>query len=138
MASKSFPFPQKFLAALALTLLWAPTLAQALTGGPDSFGYTFIDSDEASGPAYQWIDISTTGQVVVDQGDDSSSYSSPPEGIGSAVTLGFPFPFHGESYPALVPASNGYLSSDPEDKGQDSTNDSTLPTSPDAGQGARL
>ena len=65
--------------------------ALALTGGPDGFGYTFIDSDEPDGPVYSWIDISLTGT---------------PTGIGDDEDLTLPLPFtfyfYGEPYNSVT------------------------------------
>jgi hypothetical protein len=70
------------------------------SGGPDGFGYRWIDSDEAGGPAYQWVEISGVGTPLV-MGDDSYTTSLP---------LGFTFPFYGNSYTSTHVSSNGFVS----------------------------
>ncbi len=96
----------------------ARTLA---TGGPDGFGYTFIDDTEPGGPIFSWIDISTTG-VLIASGDDVSS---------GPVALGAPFGFYTQTYTQVVAATNGYLSLfDAADGGPDLSNDCPLPATP--------
>ncbi|MEM8952871.1 MAG: CSLREA domain-containing protein [Verrucomicrobiota bacterium] len=125
-------------AALALVLIGPLvfTPAQALTGGPDAYGYTFTDSTETNGPAFQWIDITTTGQAVVTDGDDSSTFD-PSVGNNGPVELGFPFTFYGTTHTSLTAATNGFLSTI-NDKGDDATNDCPLPARPSEGGGARF
>ena len=67
-------------------------------GGPDTFGYSWIDSDELGGPAFDWIDISGVGtaQTLVDDGNVQ-------------LTFGFDFPFYDSSYSGGYLCSNGYL-----------------------------
>jgi hypothetical protein len=69
------------------------------SGGPDAFGYRWVDSDEPGGPAYQWQDIRTTGSVAISSCDDCYATRS----------LSFPFPFYGNSYNQVHIVSNGYL-----------------------------
>ncbi len=62
------------------------------TGGPDAFGYQWIDSTEEGGPVYDWIEISGSGTSAITYGvpgfygDDN--FSEP-------IEFGFDFPFYG-------------------------------------------
>jgi len=96
-------------------------------GGPDAFGYTFTDS-AAGNCAFQFIDISATGDLLV-SGDDVSS---------GPIALQGPFNFYGEDLTEIVMASNGYLSTDPTDAGPDLSNDCPLPSAVSSGGGARI
>ncbi len=69
-------------------------------GGPDNFGYSWIDSDDAAGPVYEWVDISTVG-VPVTLSDD---------GFEGPVGMGFSFPFYDGAYSDIYINSNGLLS----------------------------
>ncbi len=73
-------------------------------GGPDNFGYYWIDSDEPGGPVYDWIEISATGTDLIDQFDDDS-YTGP-------LNLGFDFEFYGATYDKLYIGSNGIIGFD--------------------------
>jgi len=68
-------------------------------GGPDVYGYSWIDSDDPGGPAFAWVDISATG-TVVDLGDDNYS---------SAIDIGFAFPWYENEYTQLYISSNGII-----------------------------
>jgi subtilisin family serine protease len=70
------------------------------SGGPDGFGYTWIDSDAFGGPVYSWVEISGVGTALTD-GDDITS---------SPLNLGFGFNFYGTDYSAVRVCSNGWLS----------------------------
>jgi uncharacterized repeat protein (TIGR01451 family) len=106
-------------------------VARAATGGPDAFGYEFVDSREAGGPAAALIDISATGTPVLvgtveDGGDDIAS--APIDLTAGGTRPGFRL--YGVLYPAVVMTSNGYLTTDLDDPGNDFTNDCPLPQNP--------
>lgn len=67
-------------------------------GELDNFGNTWIDSNEPGGPAFNWMDITSTGQAVF-LGDDDMV----------RVTMPFEFQFYGHSYSDVTISSNGYL-----------------------------
>ena len=68
-------------------------------GGPDQFGYSWIDSDQPGGPVYSWVDIAGVGTAVT-MVDDTA--------VGP-IPIGFDFPFYENSYPSLYIGSNGNL-----------------------------
>jgi hypothetical protein len=66
-------------------------------GGPDAFGYTYKDSTEMGGPAYQWIEINATG---TDMGLSDDSRFWP-------INLPWSFDFYGTPYNQVAVGSNG-------------------------------
>lgn len=69
-------------------------------GGPDAFGYRWIDSDDPGGPAFSWVDITGVGTPLSLTGDDA---------LSAAVGLGFSFSFYGSSFNSVRVATNGTL-----------------------------
>jgi hypothetical protein len=78
-------------------------------GGPDAFGYRWIDSDEPGGPIYSWVDISgvgtaiTTGQWIPSGGTSGSDDGYYP------VLLPFGFTYYGLTYDTVFISTNGNL-----------------------------
>ena len=81
-------------------LVSGPLFEASGTGGPDAFGYTWKDSDEPSGPVYDWVEISQVGELA-GTGDDMS--------LGF-FELGFPMTFYGELWDSVRINTNGFLS----------------------------
>ncbi len=73
---------------------------QLSTGGPDAFGYEWMDSDHTGGPVYDWVEIAGDGQLA-GTGDD--------EFLGP-FPLGFDFSFYGATYDSVNICTNGFLS----------------------------
>jgi hypothetical protein len=72
------------------------------SGGPDTFGHTWIDSDDPDGPVFAWTDISTTGTACF------GSYSD--DGNRGPFPIGFDFGFYGNEFSDFNVCSNGWLS----------------------------
>ena len=76
-------------------------------GGPDNFGYMWIDSDEPGGPlANNFFDISGIGvqvQLNQDCAFESIDCNSEP------ISLPFSFPFYGEDQSEIVINDNGFI-----------------------------
>jgi hypothetical protein len=70
-------------------------------GGPDEFGYTWIDSDEPGGPIYEWRDITDIGEMIPITNDDQNM---------GPIDIGFEFPFYGETFTTFNMCSNGWMS----------------------------
>lgn len=70
-------------------------------GGPDGFGYTWIDSDEEGGPNYEWNDISETGNLIEGLGDDN---------VVGPFEMAIHFPYYGQSKHFFWISPNGAIS----------------------------
>lgn len=72
-------------------------------GGPDGFGYRWIDSDQVGGPAFSWYEIEGLPGTV-DTGINGDDQNLGP------FALGFDFPYYGTNYNTMRVCSNGWLS----------------------------
>ena len=86
---------------ISLLGISGPSVAQT-SGGPDIYGYTWIDSDDPSGPVYNWIDITTTGILVSGLADDNS--------VGPISMSNFEY--YGQTVNQLNIGSNGWVAFD--------------------------
>jgi len=82
---------------LLLTIL-AFGVAYCGRGGPDGFGYTWIDSDEPGGPTFNWIDIKSTGTNLHYRDDNYT-----------LVRLSHPFNYYNIDYDTVTICSNGWI-----------------------------
>ncbi len=69
-------------------------------GGPDEYGYFWIDSDEPGGPAYAWVDIVGRGEQLSMQDDENDG----------PFFIDFDFPFYGEFFSGFRVSSNCFIS----------------------------
>jgi hypothetical protein len=79
------------------------------SGGPDLFGYEWIDSNDPDGPDYVWNDISTTGTLVTNW-VPTDIYPAVDEGKAGPFLLGFNFKYYGVDYTNIWFCSNGFIS----------------------------
>jgi len=82
---------------VALLCLLLPAVAAAATGGPDTYGYTWIDSNEAGGPVYDPANVPASAAYGL-CGDEWYT-----------VPIGFLFEFYGNPYSQAVISANGVL-----------------------------
>ncbi len=71
------------------------------TGGTDTFGHIWVDSDEPNGPVFNWVHLPDTLVPLALTGNNS---------ISNTVPLGFDFPFYGKEYSQFRVCSNGWIS----------------------------
>jgi subtilisin family serine protease len=75
-------------------------------GGPDLFGYKWIDSNDPNGPQYTWYNITTNPSAV----QVTFPNGNLDDGWTNAISIGFPFEFYGNQYNNLYLSTNGFLS----------------------------
>lgn len=74
-------------------------------GGPDAFGYTWVDTDEPGGPSFDWVDIESTGVEITGLGDDN---------VVGPFMIGFSFPYYGKYYSWFLVSGNGMIGFGPD------------------------
>lgn len=74
----------------------------AASGGPDTYGYIWKDSNEQGGPIYNWIDITTLPGVVQVTGLSDDNNAGP-------FPLGFNFQYYWYGVSQFWVGSNGYV-----------------------------
>ncbi|MBS4033548.1 MAG: S8 family serine peptidase, partial [Ignavibacterium sp.] len=77
-------------------------------GGPDPFGYSWIDSNEPNGPQYVWDDIVSTGTLATNW-VATGTFDPKDEGYAGPFPLGFNFNFYGNPKTQVYVSSNGLL-----------------------------
>jgi hypothetical protein len=87
-------------------------------GGPDDFGYVWLDSDEPAGPEYNWVDVTGCGQDVIFPQQDATT---------GELSLGFDFALYGEIFQTVRINANGFLSFSDSCSGMDCWNNLELP-----------
>ncbi len=75
-------------------------------GGPDPFGYRWIDSFEPNGPQYVWTDITTNPNAV----NITNNFTPNKDDGYQTIPLGITFPFYGTNYTTAYLSTNGFLS----------------------------
>ncbi|MBT6013342.1 MAG: hypothetical protein HOG85_00820 [Flavobacteriales bacterium] len=86
---------------LLLLLLCVPIFVWGQTsGGPDYYGYTWVDSYDSIGPVYNWVDIEVPENLVSGLGDDNI--------IGSFPISNFSYYWYNVLSVSI--GSNGYIS----------------------------
>lgn len=87
---------------LSLLLFSCFTAFAQTSGGPDTFGYTWRDSNDSIGPVYNWIDITPLLDAVQVTGlaDDNTSQT---------YSMGFQFPYYWYTASDFKVGSNGYI-----------------------------
>jgi PKD repeat protein len=95
---------KKTLRILSIALLCLSANFAKASGGPDAYGYTWMTSLDAGGPAFNWIDITSRAgvQTVTGLADDNSAPGQ--------IPLGINFHYYWNDYTQLKVGSNGWVS----------------------------
>ncbi len=77
------------------------TTSDKVFGGPDGFGYVWVDSEDSRGPVFAWNSIESTGELltVVSECDDCIE----------TLDLPFDFTYYDIKYKKLHVNANGYI-----------------------------
>jgi len=76
-------------------------LLDSSSKGTDDFGYVWTDSNKKSDLDFSWVSLQGKDSVISQQGDDSRNYGP--------ISLGFSFPFYGDTFNSLYINTNGWI-----------------------------
>src|ERR1041384_380534 len=86
-----------------MTLMFCALFGKAQTsGGPDTYGYTWQDSNNPGGPVFNWIDIGSLPGTVTVSGLADDNIKGP-------FALTVPFHYYWYDHATFYIGSNGYL-----------------------------
>lgn len=72
------------------------------SGGPDAYGYSWKNSNDATGPVYSWIQPDTVNATLITGQQDDN--------VVGPFPIGFTFSFYGQTKTDFYISSNGFLS----------------------------
>jgi hypothetical protein len=98
---KSDQFIEELIPEKGLKDFRIGTPVEKASGGPDDFGYRWMDSDDPKGPSFFWNSIENTGILL--------STISGCDDCNQAVDLSFEFPYYGINYNKIWVDANGYI-----------------------------
>ncbi|MBW8049590.1 MAG: T9SS type A sorting domain-containing protein [Cytophagales bacterium] len=92
----------KLTITFVLAIFGYCSLFAQTSGGPDTYGYIWKNSNDISvdAPVYNWIDITTIGTEITGLGDDNVSVIFP---------FGFTFKYYWSDISGFSVGSNGYI-----------------------------
>ncbi len=93
----------KNLFTLFTFIFLCTTLLAQTSGGPDTYGYVWRDSDDPNGPTYEWLNIQDVGVQVNGLTDDNAS---------SVIPMGMDFHYYWYDVNQVTVGSNGWISFD--------------------------
>jgi hypothetical protein len=96
---------KKLYSLLLLSLVFRMVAAQT-SGGPDTYGTIWRDSNDPNGPAYSWIDISNRAETMEISGLADDNFVGP-------FFLPAPFPYYWYTVDKFWIGSNGYIAFGP-------------------------
>jgi len=83
------------------------------TGGSDSFGNVWTDSNTNDDYDYSWVDINDVGILYNFSNNDEA---------GESIAIGFDFSFYGENYNSLIINPNGWVGFGDDNDAWDNSN----------------
>ncbi|MCZ2356038.1 MAG: T9SS type A sorting domain-containing protein [Bacteroidia bacterium] len=93
---------KKVLSFLTLAVMLGVRVMAQTSGGPDTYGYVWRNSNDPNGPAYNWVEIAGLPNTVTVTGLADDNVVGP-------FAIGFNFPYYWLDATQVWIGSNGYI-----------------------------